>query len=131
MTLTPTISQVIIRPVVAATGPRGAPGTGGHLNLDFASAELIAPLTIGYLPIDAKVFKVQLDILTPYDNDLSLSVGTDAEPSSIFTASAADCATVEAYHETMSLSASGMIKLFPYYITQPMTGSAVITIYYI
>ena len=130
MAINPVIAPPIHPIIHGSAGPPGKDGIAGHLEITFDFNDLVTTLSIGSIPAGAKIFKLQFDVISPFDNNCSYSVGTDATPTSIFTLSGADSAVVESYHQTLNLTELSLIKLFPYYITQPTTGQAVTTIYY-
>jgi hypothetical protein len=130
MPFNPVIAPQIHPVLHGIPGPPGKNALAGHLEITFDFSDLITALDVGLVPVGAKIFKVQFDVVTPFDNDCSFSVGTDATPTGVFTLSGADSAVVENYHQTLNLTELSLIKLFPYYITQPTTGQAVTTTYY-
>jgi hypothetical protein len=113
------------------TGPAGATGGGGKLELPFVAADLVSTLNVGSIQPTLRVFKVQVDILSPFDNGVQFSVGIEGANSLLFELNVQDCATVESYNASMSKTVATAIILYPYYVTLPTTGSGILTIFYL
>ena len=113
------------------TGLTGATGGGGKLELQFAAADLVSTLNVGSIPSTLRVFKIQVDILSPFNNGVQFSVGIESDNSLLFELNGQDCATVESYNASMSKKVATAIILYPYYAILPTTGSGILTIFYL
>ena len=104
-------------------------GSSRYIELDFVAADLISPLVIGQAPVQSKIFKIRFDVIAPFDNDTSFSIGTDSIPTLLFSLSKEDAGVAEGYDASLNESLVGNIKVFPNYIVLPTTGSATITVF--
>jgi hypothetical protein len=110
------------------TGPQGV--SGGNIEKAFSHADLTLPILIGSLPSQAKVFTVKFDVLSPFNNNVSFSIGNNDDQELLFRLDAPDTENIENYHSDLSKTVSGEVTLYPYYTTQPTMGEAILNLFY-
>lgn len=122
------------------TGKPGPPGPAGDVSvidsgvveLSFSSGDLISILPIKTFDSNQyKVHKIYLNVASIFNNDVSFSIGTDGNPSLLTDTFFSDSHVRDLYILDTDKNLSSLtIKLFPYYISLPTIGSAVVSIFY-
>jgi len=121
------LSECIVR--VESGGSAG--GGAAHLEVEFDFQDVSSPISLGYAPEDSRVQNTFLEILTPFDSGLQITIGTAAAVALLMRIDENTPSEPGHYKVNNNVKYDGRPELFLFFNTaNPTTGTARATVYF-